>query len=182
MIIQSPPIASIPPPQKICDLENPIVEEGQQQQQRPQELIDDQMERYSETSSIELVIQGGPNEPLNCSAPIMKIPDSHNFNFNPYPGVKHQGHVPIDIVKSFTPVAHSEQPKNEEGAEIYNDYVHDPYNLTLQMNSNSSGSNLMGSQVPPNPTSTFFQSSSYFSNDTSDLIPSAPGSELFNRP
>lgn len=162
------------PPSQICDLENPIT----QQQIPRQDVLDDQMERFSETSSIELVIQGGPNEPhLNSSAPIMRIPDSHNFVFNPYPGVKHQGHVPNDIIKSFTPVAHSEQPKNEDGGEIYSDYVHDPYNLTLQIDSSN---NINGSQVPANPTSTFFQSSSYFMNDASDLIP--PGSELFNRP
>lgn len=148
-------------------------------EEKPQETLDDQMERFSETSSIELVIQGGgSNEQSNSSVPILGVAEKHNYAFNPYPGIKKQDHVPVDIVKSFTPVAHSEQPKNEDGAEIYNDYVQDPYNLTLQMNNN-----LIGSQVPSNPTSTFFQSSSYF-NDTTDLNASstAPGSELFNRP
>lgn len=138
------------------------------------------MERFSETSSIELVIQGGPAESqLNSSAPQMRIPESHHFVLNPYPGtsVKHQGHIPVDIVKSFTPVAHSEHPKSEESGEIFGDYVQDPYNLTLHIDGNKDES-----QPKANSSSNFFQSSSYFSNDTSDLIPPPPGSELFNRP
>lgn len=139
--------------------------------------IDDQMERFSETSSIELVIQGGPTESqLNSSAPQTRVPESHQFVLNPYPGVKHQGHIPVDIVKSFTPVTHSEHPKNEDSGEIFGDYVQDPYNLTLHIDSNKETS-----QPNAHPAATFFQSSSYFSNDTSDLIP-PPGSELFNRP
>ena len=65
----------------------------------------------------------------------------------------------------------------KENQLLNSDYVHDPYNLTLQIDNSN---NINGSQVPANPTSTFFQSSSYFINDASDLIP--PGSELFNRP
>lgn len=133
------------------------------------------MERFSETSSIELVIQGGPAESqLNSSAPQMRIPDSHHFVLNPYPGVKHQGHIPVDIVKSFTPVAHSENAKSEESGEIFSDYVQDPYNLTLHIDSNKEDAR----QAPS--ASNFFQSSSYFSNDTSVTPP--PGSEIFNRP
>lgn len=136
------------------------------------------MERFSETSSIELVIQGGPTESqLYSSAPQMRIPESHHFVLNPYPGVKHQGHIPVDIVKSFTPVAHSDHQKAEESGEIFGDYVQDPYNLTLHLDSNKDAN-----QTKAPSASNFFQSSSYFSNDTSDLIPPSPGSELFNRP
>lgn len=164
--MQSPPV---------CDLEHPIAKIESQQSIKD----DDQMERFSETSSIELVIQGGPTESqLNSSAPQMRIPESHHFVLNPYPGVKHQGHIPVDIVKSFTPVAHSEHQRvAEESGEIFSDYMHDPYNLTLQIDSNKDTN-----QVKTNSASNFFQSSSYFSNDTSDLIPPPPGSELFNRP
>jgi hypothetical protein len=142
---------------------------------RPQE-IDDQMERFSETSSIELVIQGGPIEQqmLNSSAP--RVPDSHMMNFNPYPGVKNFNHIPIDIVKSFTPVAHAEQSQQQINHEIYDEYATNPYNLTLQIDSN----NADGSSKLATGTSTFFQSSNYFSNDSNEIMP--PGSELFNRP
>lgn len=136
------------------------------------------MERFSETSSIELVIQGGPSDAqLNSSPPHMRVPDSHHFVLNPYPGIKHQGHIPVDIVKSFTPVAHSEHPKSEDNGEIFGDYVQDPYNLTLQINNSE-----VKSQDKTHPAASFFQSSSYFSTDTNDLIPPSPGSDLFNRP
>jgi hypothetical protein len=105
-----------------------------------QVALDDQMERFSETSSIELVIQGGPNETqLNSSAPLVKIPESHNFVFNLYPGTKQQqnSHIPIDIVKSFAPVTHSEQTQVEDGSDLFNAYVHDPYNLTLHVNNDA---------------------------------------------
>jgi hypothetical protein len=144
--------------------------------------IDDQMERYSETSSIELVIQGGPIEQqqLNSSAP--RVPESHMMNFNPYPGVKNYSHVPIDILKSFTPVAHAEQQQqqvNHASSEIYDEYATNPYNLTLQIDSDIGEQHSSSSKLVTG-TSTFFQSSNYFSNDSNEIIP--PGSELFNRP
>lgn len=140
---------------------------------KPQE-IDEQMERFSETSSIELVIQGGSYD-NQMSA--VKIPESHNLHFNPYPGSK-SGHVPVDIVKSFTPVlAHNEQ-KHQDGSDIYSDYIQDPYNLTLQIESNGVAEGVSIDSVPS--ASTVFQSSSYFSNDTTDL--NSPGSDIFNRP
>jgi len=128
--------------------------------------LDDQMERFSETSSIELVIQGGPTEhQLNNSNP-PKIPESHMLNFNPYPGMKNFSHVPVNIIKSFTPVAHAEHQRMPESGEIYNEYEQNPYNLTLHLDSNNAN-NTTGN-------SNFFQSSSYF-NDSS-------GSELFTKP
>lgn len=137
---------------------------------KPQE-IDEQMERFSETSSIELIIQGGSYD----HSPMVKVPESHTLQFNSYPGSK-SGHVPIDIVKSFTPVlTHSEQ-KHQDGSDIYSDYIQDPYNLTLQIEGDGVGVSI--DSVPS--ASTIFQSSSYFSNDITDL--NSPGSELFNRP
>lgn len=129
---------------------------------RPQEL-DDQMERFSETSSIELVIQGGPIEPPLNSAIPPKIPESHTLNFNPYPGVKSFNHVPIDIIKSFTPVAH-DQKVPVENKELFNEYETNPYNLTLHIDSNAASSS----------NTNFFQSSSYFNDST--------GSDLFTKP
>ncbi|KAG5678424.1 hypothetical protein PVAND_008098 [Polypedilum vanderplanki] len=140
--------------------------------------VDEQMERFSETSSIELIIQGGPNDQQNCSAP-PRIPESHMMNFNPYPGVKNYNHIPVDIVKSYTPVAHHDQQQvNHPSSEIYDEYATNPYNLTLQIDSNNIGDNSHSKLVTG--TSTFFQSSNYFNNDSNENMP--PGSELFNRP
>lgn len=157
------------------DLGSPIVSISTvTAQMRPQDF-DEQMERFSETSSIELVIQGGSYEPPQ---PAVKIPESHRMQFNPYPGAKNLGNVSMDIVKSFAPVLTQNEPKHRDGNDIYSDYVQDPYNLTLQLEAGGGGEAVRNDSVPS--ASTIFQSSSYFSNEASDLT--SPGSELFNRP
>lgn len=155
------------------DLGSPIVSVSTV---RPQD-IDEQMERYSETSSIELVIQGGSYEPPQ-SLSTVKIPESHMMQFNPYPGSKSLGNVPVDIVKSFAPVMSQNEPKARDSNDIYSDYIQDPYNLTLQIDAGNAADAVRNDSVPS--ASTIFQSSSYFSNEASDLT--SPGSELFNRP
>lgn len=160
------------------DLSSPIVSVSTvNSQMRPQD-IDEQMERFSETSSIELIIQGGSYEP----APAVKVPESHLMQFNHYPGSKTAGHVPVDIVKSFSPVMTQSEPKHHDGNDIYSDYIQDPYNLTLQIEAGGEivRNESVATSFSPPDSSTVFQSSSYFSNDASDLI--SPGSELFNRP
>lgn len=161
------------------DLGSPIVTVStvNASQFRPQD-IDEQMERFSETSSIELVIQGGSYEPPQ-QQPAVKIPESHMMQFNTYPGSKNLGRVPIDIVKSFAPVLNQNEQRHNDGNDIYSDYIQDPYNLTLQIEAGSVGSDVVRNDSVPS-ASTIFQSSSYFSNETSDLT--SPGSELFNRP
>jgi hypothetical protein len=151
------------------DLGSPIVSVSTLNPQlRPNE-IDEQMERFSETSSIELIIQGGSYE----QQPV-RVPESHMMQFNHYPGSKTIGHVPVDIVKSFTPVlTNNDKMSSQDGAEIYSDYTHNPYNLTLRADND-----VPKDAIPS--ASTVFQSSSYFSSDASDLI--APGSDIFNRP
>lgn len=139
--------------------------------------IEDQMERFSETSSIELIIQGS-YEPTQQQEPTVRVPESHTMNFNHYPGAKNSGQVPIDIVKSFAPVVAQNDHSQREESDIYSDYVQDPYNLTLQIE-NGNVNEELGNETNPS-TSTFFQSSSYFSNDSNVL--KSPGSELFNRP
>lgn len=157
------------------DLGSPIVSVSTvNPQMRPQD-IDEQMERFSESSSIELVIQGGSYEPPQP----LKVPDSHRMQFNPYPGAKNLGNVPIDIVKSFAPVISQNELKHRDDNDIYSDYVQDPYNLTLQLEAGNSGGEAVRNDSVPS-ASTIFQSSSYFSNEASDLT--SPGSELFNRP
>lgn len=145
--------------------------------------VDDQMERFSETSSIELIVHNDAyvasmnDQTSQHQQNDVKIPESHMLHFNAYPGAKNMGHVPVDIVKSFAPVLNQEHHQQSDSNELYSEYVHDPYNLTLQIDNN-----LTSSSDVPQSTSTIFQTSSYFGNDSSDLnIP--PGSEmLFNRP
>lgn len=157
------------------DLDSPIVSVSTVSSPlRPQDM-DEQMERFSETSSIELIIQGGSYE---HQAPDVKVPESHTMQFNHYPGSK-SGHVPMDIVKSFTPVSAQSEQNHQDGNDIYNDYIQDPYNLTLQIEGNGVVAEGVSIESVPS-ASTIFQSSSYFSNDTTDL--NSPGSELFNRP
>lgn len=156
------------------DLGSPIVSVSVNSQFEPQDL--DQMERFSETSSIELVIQGGSYE---HHSPAAKVPESHTLQFNHYPGSKSFGHVPIDIVKSFTPVMTQGEQKHQDGGDIYSDYIQDPYNLTLQIDGNGVVDEGVRNDSVPS-ASTVFQSSSYFSNDASGTT--SPGSELFNRP
>lgn len=149
----------------------------------PEEIPEnlEQFEQHSETESIELVIQSDPivnnnagndynflhESPAKSSE--LRVPESHRMNLNPYPGSGHHHHVPIDIVKSFSPVSpshqvHSVQPATDLSNDIYNDYIQDPYNLTLQMESNTN----------TNKDSTVFQSASYFGNDSSDFLMNGP--------
>lgn len=160
------------------DLGSPIVSVSTVNSQMRPHDIDEQMERFSETSSIELIIQGGSYEQQPSSA--VKIPDSHLMQFNHFPGSRHMGNVPIGIMKSFAPVQATNEQRHHEGSDIYSDYTQDPYNLTLQIDgSGASNDDVVRNESVPS-ASTIFQSSSYFSNDTSDL--KSPGSELFNRP
>lgn len=159
------------------DLSSPIVSITTVHSEIKPQDFDDQMERFSETSSIELIVQGGSYEPPAAAA--VKIPDSHMMQFNHYPGAKSMGHVPIDIVKSYSPVLNQNELKHQEGGDIYSDYMQDPYNLTLQIESNGIASDVVRNESVPS-ASTVFQSSSYFSSDPNDLT--SPGSDLFNRP
>lgn len=158
------------------DLSSPIVSVSTVNVERRAQDIDEQMERFSETSSIELIIQGGSDEPSVSS---VKVPESHLMQFNHYPGSKSAGNVPFDIVKSFSPVSAPAEQNHNEGGDIYSDYIQNPYNLTLQIESGGAASDIVRNDSVPS-ASTVFQSSSYFSNDANDMT--SPGSELFNRP
>lgn len=133
------------------------------------ETMEDNSDHLSE-ESIELIIQNDA----------VKVPESHLTTQNAYPGTgQFRNKVPIDIVKSFAPMAtrdpQREQREQNETQDIYSDYKQDPYNLTLQIESG------VYDQSPSKITSSsnVFQSSSYFGGD--ERIP--PGSEmLFNRP
>lgn len=161
------------------DLGSPIVSVSTVNSQMKPHEIDEQMERFSETSSIELIIQGGSYE-HQVSVPPVKIPESHMMQFNPYPGSKGMGHVPVDIVKSFVPVIGAQNENKNHDGDIYGDYIQDPYNLTLQIEDNSIAAGDASNQQSVPSTATVFQSSSYFSSDANDLR--SPGSDIFNRP
>jgi hypothetical protein len=171
-------------PESTTNVENNSVPENDTNQNSTEENENlDQFEQHSESESIELIIQSD-SVVNNCSgndyrfignSPVtqaeVKVPESHLMHLNAYPGTgNHQ--VPIDIVKSFAPVVSPQKvqqppPTTEVADDIYNDYKQDPYNLTLQIETNSNSNNVKDA-------STVFQSASYFGNDSSDF--------LFNRP
>lgn len=161
------------------DLGSPIVSVSNFNPHVRPEDLDDQLERFSETSSIELIIQGN-YEPQTALSPV-KVPESHTLNFNHYPGSKKAGQVPVDILKSFAPLMTATEIRQPDGADIYSDYVQDPYNLTLQIDGGTAEGGADGVRNESVPSeSTIFQSSSYFSSNANESMP--PGSELFNRP
>lgn len=103
------------------------------------------------------------------------IPISHLTSGNSYPSLNR---VPTNIAQSFAPVY--VQPQNQTlSGDIYNDYVNNPYNLTLQQSDDgvvsynqSAGTELSTNdsvnsspqKLVANPN--IFQSSNYFGSDT----------------
>lgn len=100
------------------------------------------------------------------------IPISHLTSGNAYPSLNR---VPTNIAQSFAPVY--VQPQNQTlSGDIYNDYVNNPYNLTLQQTDDGIGQsaetelttngsvNSSPQKLIPNPN--IFQSSNYFGSDT----------------
>lgn len=92
--------------------------------------------------------------------------------------------VPVNIVRSYTPIF--VQPQNQPNeTDIYNDYVSNPYNLTLKANEENvinvpdTDSNA-SPKVQKLGAVNVFQSANYFGSDTADI---PPGSEmLFGNP
>jgi hypothetical protein len=137
-------------------------------------------EQHSESSSIELVIQSDPIVNNNSGndfryvydSPVrtedVKVPESHLMHMNPYPGIgNHQ--VPINIVRSFAPISPAHQAKTADVSnDIFNDHIQNPYNLTLQIDSNRA------EEDSNRDASTVFQSASYFGNDSSDFLMNGP--------
>lgn len=90
--------------------------------------------------------------------------------------------VPVNIIRSYTPIF--VQPQNQPNeTDIYNDYVNNPYNLTLKANDDNVtyAENDNGSpKVQKLGAVNVFQSANYFGSDTADI---PPGSEmLFGKP
>lgn len=91
--------------------------------------------------------------------------------------------VPVNIIRSYTPIF--VQPQNQPSeTDIYNDYVNNPYNLTLKANDDSVTSYAENDNGSPKVQKlgavNVFQSANYFGSDTADI---PPGSEmLFGKP
>lgn len=128
-------------------------------------------------------VDGSASVPSSTSVPVAAIAMSLQQQ-NQFPS---HTNVPINIVRSYTPIF--VQPQNQPNeTDIYNDYVNNPYNLTLKANDEN------GIYVPDHPDQdasnvspkiqklgavNVFQSANYFGSDTD--IP--PGSEmLFGKP
>lgn len=96
------------------------------------------------------------------------IPISHLTSGNAYPSLNR---VPTNIAQSFAPVY--VQPQNQTlSGDIYNDYVNNPYNLTLQQQDDGNqASETTNDSVNSSPQKlivnpNIFQSSNYFGSDT----------------
>lgn len=117
------------------------------------------------------------------------IPISHLLAHNAYPSLTKP--VPASIAQSFAPIFVQPLHPAQQGGDIYNDYVQDPYNLVLQSQTIADASNYpleptvsepsAPTQTAPPPIANVFQSANYFGSDQSARIP--PGSEmLFSSP
>lgn len=142
----------------------------------PFELSERQMndaDRFSETSSIELVIQGGFEGSPTMANNIPSAPFQHPPLAN----------IPNSIMQSFPPfTANVVSNTVRSESDIFYEYVNNPYNLTLQYgaanaNTLNDSTNSEASKVnnnffnAPTDASTMFQSSSYFNaNDGRDLL------------
>ncbi|XP_058825554.1 Golgi-specific brefeldin A-resistance guanine nucleotide exchange factor 1 isoform X2 [Topomyia yanbarensis] len=106
------------------------------------------------------------------------VPISHLLARNQYPSLQN---VPIGIAQSYAPMFVQPSPAPVDGSDIYNDYMNDPYNLTLQIDQSPNPSSLDQQQLPlvehqeqqqqqqqqqqspPPAMQNVFQSASYFS-------------------
>lgn len=120
------------------------------------------------------------------------VPMSHLLAGNQYPSLHN---VPIGIAQSFAPMFVQPSAGTAEGADIYSDYINDPYNLTLQID--QSPTHATGQQQAPPPQEqhqpnplqqmqqqqNVFQSANYFSTIQFSTGRIPPGSEmLFGEP
>lgn len=114
------------------------------------QLYELDVERMSEASSIELVIQGGdhPQFPQNSYHHNQVLPERFNHNF----------------MQKLPPLSSSITSNVREG-DIFFEYVNNPYNTPIQYDTNSE------TKVNETTDSTMFQSSSYFNaSETKDLL------------
>ncbi|XP_019547969.3 Golgi-specific brefeldin A-resistance guanine nucleotide exchange factor 1 isoform X2 [Aedes albopictus] len=85
------------------------------------------------------------------------VPISHLLAGNQYPSLHN---VPVGIAQSFAPMFVQPPMVLTDGSDIYNDYVNDPYNLTLQQQPQQQTQDIP-QQAQPQPQNVF-QSANYF--------------------
>lgn len=113
------------------------------------------------------------------------IPISHLISGNQYPSLNR---VPINIAQSFSPIFVQPQNNIVDGGDIYNDYVKNPYNMTLHDSQTTSMpiENSTPVALQPQQQENVFQSVNYFgsgNNSNTDTGNIPPGSEvLFGGP
>lgn len=128
----------------------------------------------------------------SLAADVPAIPISHLLAGNAYPSLTKP--VPAGIAQSFAPMYVQPNTPIQQGGDIYNDYVQNPYNLVLQTLDQDHHPVVNGSAehdpspfapssttTVPHPVANVFQSANYFDTEQSARIP--PGSEmLFSTP
>jgi len=143
--------------------------------EQQQQLLQQQQQQHGQVVNDD---ENSNNEP--------KVPISHLLCKNQYPSLINS--PSINIVKSFSPCFIQPNPVQKDGSDIYNDYVNNPYNLTLQNNymiptslDAPSLENIDKEKVENTERSggvtNVFQSANYFGTSNNDFIP-PPGSEL----
>lgn len=133
--------------------------------------------------------------PAHSENSLPKIPISHLIATNQYPSLNRI--PPANIVQSFAPVYNNQSKQQPytpaaDNEELYNSYVNNPYNLTLNVEQNFGNapsnppSSVTSNQPSVDPTRALqtsntnslnmFQSVNYFGNASDASIP--PGSEM----
>ncbi|XP_055542001.1 Golgi-specific brefeldin A-resistance guanine nucleotide exchange factor 1 isoform X2 [Wyeomyia smithii] len=181
--ISHPPIIpqiplDAPVPALIAQSDPPLTTEAATFSPEPQELQAADMNRYS--NIIELPITPSPPPfiseqlPESDQRPEQNLPEqtqqspvplSHLLAKNQYPSLNN---VPIGIAQSFAPMFVQPTANPPEGADIYSDYIKDPYNLTLQLEQNANGTaapapSQAQAETTPQPPPNVMQSTNYFS-------------------
>ncbi|XP_055643698.1 Golgi-specific brefeldin A-resistance guanine nucleotide exchange factor 1 isoform X2 [Toxorhynchites rutilus septentrionalis] len=111
------------------------------------------------------VAEPEPQHPATMDPTQPVIPRSHLVAGNQYPSLHN---VPIGIAQSFAPIFVQPNQGSAEGADIYTDYINDPYNLTLQFDRNASDQQQSSPPQEPQlstqakPQNEPFLSSNYF--------------------
>ncbi|XP_062554082.1 Golgi-specific brefeldin A-resistance guanine nucleotide exchange factor 1 [Armigeres subalbatus] len=103
-------------------------------------------------------VEPEPTNPIATEQP--PVPISHLLAGNQYPSLHS---VPVGIAQSFAPMFVQPSVVPTDGSDIYNDYVNDPYNLTLQPPTQDIQQQPQQQhQQPPQQLQNVFQSANYF--------------------
>lgn len=153
---------------------SPVLQPATPQQALSLENSPTNTNRYFNIIELPVTPSPPPSEQVQPTETDPQVPLSHLVGGNQYPSLHN---VPIGIAQSFAPIFVQPNANPAEGADIYNDYINDPYNLTLQIDSSAQDQQ----QLPQSaPQQNVFQSANYFQFGTGRI---PPGSEmLFGEP